>query len=244
MHSESLTRTVSPTEPLDALDALRDGLHRGRTAVWSRQYHHTMHSTPTTMTLKPTTSLTTFRRRLGESTSFLAVRASKPTSANGACGPIIELGKLPGPTTITNPIPINRTPKPTTTQFIRPLFLRRQSEGTGCNQSTRRRANIPVSDPRPSRACRQGASRMPTDAAPDGWYSVLGRNSHAWPEIWFDGVGWVAFDRPPAATSRAPRTTPVRERRRRSRSPAPRRPPRSATGAGGVQTADARPYLS
>ncbi len=26
----------------------------------------------------------------------------------------------------------------------------------------------------------------------DGWYSVLGKNSHAWPEIWFDGVGWVA----------------------------------------------------
>ncbi|HEX6658760.1 MAG TPA: transglutaminaseTgpA domain-containing protein, partial [Ilumatobacter sp.] len=33
---------------------------------------------------------------------------------------------------------------------------------------------------------------------PDGWYSVLGRNSHAWPEIWFDGIGWVAFEPTPS----------------------------------------------
>ncbi len=26
----------------------------------------------------------------------------------------------------------------------------------------------------------------------DGEYSVLGRNAHAWPEVWFDGIGWVA----------------------------------------------------
>ena len=32
----------------------------------------------------------------------------------------------------------------------------------------------------------------------DGWYSVLGKNSHAWPEIWFDGVGWVAFEPTPS----------------------------------------------
>ena len=32
----------------------------------------------------------------------------------------------------------------------------------------------------------------------DGWYSVLGRNSHAWPEIWFDGVGWVPFEPTPS----------------------------------------------
>ncbi|HZI44175.1 MAG TPA: DUF3488 and transglutaminase-like domain-containing protein, partial [Ilumatobacter sp.] len=31
----------------------------------------------------------------------------------------------------------------------------------------------------------------------DGWYSVLGRNSHAWPEIWFDRIGWVAFEPTP-----------------------------------------------
>lgn len=31
----------------------------------------------------------------------------------------------------------------------------------------------------------------------DGWYSVYGRNAHAWPEIWFDDVGWVAFEPTP-----------------------------------------------
>jgi transglutaminase-like putative cysteine protease len=31
----------------------------------------------------------------------------------------------------------------------------------------------------------------------DGWYSVIGKNSHAWPELWFDGIGWVAFEPTP-----------------------------------------------
>ena len=32
---------------------------------------------------------------------------------------------------------------------------------------------------------------------PDGTRSVLGKNSHAWPEIWFDGLGWVPFEPTP-----------------------------------------------
>lgn len=28
-------------------------------------------------------------------------------------------------------------------------------------------------------------------------YSVLGRNAHAWPEVWFDGLGWVPFEPTP-----------------------------------------------
>ena len=32
---------------------------------------------------------------------------------------------------------------------------------------------------------------------PDGSYSVLGKNLHAWPEVWFDDVGWVAFEPTP-----------------------------------------------
>jgi len=28
----------------------------------------------------------------------------------------------------------------------------------------------------------------------DGQYSVIGRNAHAWPEVWFDDIGWVAFE--------------------------------------------------
>ncbi len=31
----------------------------------------------------------------------------------------------------------------------------------------------------------------------DGWYSVIGKNSHAWPEVWFDEIGWVAFEPTP-----------------------------------------------
>jgi transglutaminase-like putative cysteine protease len=31
----------------------------------------------------------------------------------------------------------------------------------------------------------------------DGWYSVIGKNAHAWPELWFDGIGWVAFEPTP-----------------------------------------------
>ena len=31
----------------------------------------------------------------------------------------------------------------------------------------------------------------------DGRYHVFGRNAHAWPEVWFDGVGWVAFEPTP-----------------------------------------------
>ncbi|HEY3484703.1 MAG TPA: transglutaminaseTgpA domain-containing protein [Ilumatobacteraceae bacterium] len=32
---------------------------------------------------------------------------------------------------------------------------------------------------------------------PDGSYSVLGKNYHAWPEVWFDDVGWVMFEPTP-----------------------------------------------
>jgi transglutaminase-like putative cysteine protease len=31
----------------------------------------------------------------------------------------------------------------------------------------------------------------------DGWYQVLGKNAHAWPEVWFDGIGWVPFEPTP-----------------------------------------------
>jgi transglutaminase-like putative cysteine protease len=31
----------------------------------------------------------------------------------------------------------------------------------------------------------------------DGKYHVLGRHAHAWPEVWFDGIGWVAFEPTP-----------------------------------------------
>jgi hypothetical protein len=34
-------------------------------------------------------------------------------------------------------------------------------------------------------------------AVSDGIWSVLGRNAHAWPEVWFDDIGWVAFEPTP-----------------------------------------------
>jgi transglutaminase-like putative cysteine protease len=34
-------------------------------------------------------------------------------------------------------------------------------------------------------------------AASEGVWSVLGRNAHAWPEVWFDDIGWVAFEPTP-----------------------------------------------
>ncbi len=33
--------------------------------------------------------------------------------------------------------------------------------------------------------------------AEDGVYSVRGRNAHAWPEVWFDDIGWVGFEPTP-----------------------------------------------
>lgn len=35
------------------------------------------------------------------------------------------------------------------------------------------------------------------EVQPDGSYLVRGRNAHAWPEIWFDGFGWVPFEPTP-----------------------------------------------
>jgi transglutaminase-like putative cysteine protease len=31
----------------------------------------------------------------------------------------------------------------------------------------------------------------------NGEYTVLGKNAHAWPEVWFDGLGWVGFEPTP-----------------------------------------------
>ncbi len=37
----------------------------------------------------------------------------------------------------------------------------------------------------------------PGELKADGRYHVYGRNAHAWPEIWFDDIGWVSFDPTP-----------------------------------------------
>jgi transglutaminase-like putative cysteine protease len=38
----------------------------------------------------------------------------------------------------------------------------------------------------------------PGDLGADGVYHVFGRHAHAWPEVWFDGIGWVAFEPTPS----------------------------------------------
>jgi transglutaminase-like putative cysteine protease len=35
------------------------------------------------------------------------------------------------------------------------------------------------------------------NAVEPGVFSVLGRHAHAWPEVWFDGIGWVGFEPTP-----------------------------------------------
>ena len=71
----------------------------------------------------------------------------------------------------------------------------------------------------------------------DGWYSVLGRNSHAWPEIWFDGIGWVAFE--PTPSARHPRRRGLHGRPARAgRVGARRRHGRAGCGHAAAHTDD------
>lgn len=37
----------------------------------------------------------------------------------------------------------------------------------------------------------------------DGWYEFRGRDMHAWPELYFEGVGWVRFEPTPASQGAA-----------------------------------------
>lgn len=52
-----------------------------------------------------------------------------------------------------------------------------------------------------------------TQGAPvdDGVWSVTVRDAHAWPELWFEGIGWVRFEPTPAgsATVRTPAYAPL-----------------------------------
>ena len=38
-------------------------------------------------------------------------------------------------------------------------------------------------------------------AQPDGWIEARGTNAHAWPELWFDDVGWMRFEPTPGGTA-------------------------------------------
>lgn len=41
----------------------------------------------------------------------------------------------------------------------------------------------------------------PGERADDGTFRVFGRHAHAWPEVWFSGLGWVAFEPTPGRGS-------------------------------------------
>ena len=70
----------------------------------------------------------------------------------------------------------------------------------------------------------------------DGSFSVLGKNAHAWPEVWFDGLGWVAFEPTPGAGRPAPRATPA--------CPPSRTRPRRRRGAGDGAGEEAAPVVT
>jgi transglutaminase-like putative cysteine protease len=41
----------------------------------------------------------------------------------------------------------------------------------------------------------------PGDFGSDGLFHVYGRHAHAWPEVWFNGIGWVGFEPTPGRGS-------------------------------------------
>ncbi|MCC2335206.1 transglutaminase TgpA family protein [Cellulomonas wangsupingiae] len=51
---------------------------------------------------------------------------------------------------------------------------------------------------------RVGVGFLPGQRTDDGEYVVTGRLAHAWPELYFDGLGWVRFEPTPASQSGPP----------------------------------------
>ncbi len=50
---------------------------------------------------------------------------------------------------------------------------------------------------------RVGVGFLPGRSTPDGW-EVAGSDAHAWPELWFAGVGWTRFEPTPATQTGSP----------------------------------------
>lgn len=51
---------------------------------------------------------------------------------------------------------------------------------------------------------RVGVGFLPGERRPDGTYAVTGRLAHAWPELFFEGQGWVRFEPTPASQTGPP----------------------------------------
>jgi transglutaminase-like putative cysteine protease len=50
---------------------------------------------------------------------------------------------------------------------------------------------------------------LPGDPMPDGSHLVTAHDAHAWPELWFEGTGWVAFDPTPPDRTPSPPSPPA-----------------------------------
>ncbi len=48
---------------------------------------------------------------------------------------------------------------------------------------------------------RMAVGFTPGELRDDGLFHVYGRNAHAWPEVWFDGIGWLPFEPTPGRGS-------------------------------------------
>lgn len=48
---------------------------------------------------------------------------------------------------------------------------------------------------------RMAVGYTPGELRADGLFHVYGRHAHAWPEVWFDGIGWVPFEPTPGRGS-------------------------------------------
>ncbi|WP_448629648.1 transglutaminase family protein [Cellulomonas soli] len=57
---------------------------------------------------------------------------------------------------------------------------------------------------------RVGVGFLPGTSQGDGTYTVTGRQAHAWPELFFEGAGWVRFEPTPAVQTGSPRSGPTR----------------------------------
>ena len=47
--------------------------------------------------------------------------------------------------------------------------------------------------------------------AVDHWYTLTGKNTHAWAELYFEGIGWIPFDASPIGQATAPVQTSAAE---------------------------------
>lgn len=72
---------------------------------------------------------------------------------------------------------------------------------------------------------------MPDSAEIDGSYSVTNRQAHAWPEIYFEGFGWVPFEPTPSYQNAFYNTVSASHGGQQKEEPTPQTPPPAASSA-------------